>query len=404
MSNHRQYRAKNFNQNGSFEFDRVLKAGEVCKRTRMKSWKPVYIVLRPNLLSIYKDKSESKLRHQVTLSDLTAVARQRDPKRKAKYVFALFSPSKNFHLEARSDKEAQEWVELIRREARIDEDEEEMVLASPGGARSTYNGFERHANLGSKNEDGSRRSIQGMMDQHAGYSSSDMEMLPRTPRAKGNTAASHSASARRPSHTMDYSGAEGASFSDFSDSAGPAAARMSALSLSHPEHAPKHAAGPAAQSTAQGNNVYGAGRPSMNRNPSQMSILGMAGQSALQDDERVVSHGWIYLLKSKRGVRQWKKVWMVLRPKALGLYKNEEEYSPLLIIPFHTIIDAVEIDEVSKSKRFCLQIISEDRNYRCCAADEDALERWLGGFKSLLVRRKEMEKEKEKEKGGEAGR
>ncbi|KAK5079762.1 hypothetical protein LTR16_008568, partial [Cryomyces antarcticus] len=125
------------NQNGSFEFDRVLKSGEVLKRTRKtKAWRTIYLVLRPNLLSIYKDKEETKLRHQINLSELTAVARQKDPKRKADHVFALFSPSRNFHLSATSDKEAQAWVEVIRREARIDEEEEEMTMASPGGTAS----------------------------------------------------------------------------------------------------------------------------------------------------------------------------------------------------------------------------------------------------------------------------
>src|SRR6266513_3246627 len=101
-----------------------------------QTWKPVLLVLRPNLLSISKDPPEgTKLRHQLPLSDLTAVARQKDPKRKAKHVFGLFSPARNFHIEAPSEEEAQEWVELIRREARIDEEEEEMILMSPTKSR-----------------------------------------------------------------------------------------------------------------------------------------------------------------------------------------------------------------------------------------------------------------------------
>lgn len=36
-----------------------------------------------------------------------------------------------------------------------------------------------------------------------------------------------------------------------------------------------------------------------------------------------------------------------------------------------------------------MQIIAEDRNYRFCAQDEDALARWLGALKSLLAKRKE---------------
>ncbi|EGP90351.1 uncharacterized protein MYCGRDRAFT_68870 [Zymoseptoria tritici IPO323] len=308
-------------QYGSYEFDRIVKSGQVLKRTRKtKSWKTVFIVLRPHLLSIYKDADESRLRHQVQLSELTAVARQRDPKRRDKHVFGLFSPSRNFHLEALSDKEAHEWVELIRQGAGMDTKEDEMVLASPGGAESSYVGFERRQRQASK-----------------------------------TSAADY------------YSGVEHGSMSDFSDSGLTAAARMSALSLSTPD--------------------------ARQRDASQLSALGMPSPDEVRtkpsaSDERVINHGWIHLLKSKSGVRQWKKVWMVLRPKGLAIYKNEEEYSALVVLPFSTIIDAVEIDPISKSKRECMQIISEERNYRFCAFDEESLARWLGAFKSLLEKRK----------------
>lgn len=340
-------------------------------------------MLRPNLLSIYPNSNESKLKHQINLSDLTAVARQKDPKGKAKHVFGLFSPSRNFHLEASNEKEAQEWVELIRREARIDEEEEEMILASPGGAKSTFRGFERHF-------DGS---IQGRMeDRGAGYSSSDPEPVSQSAPLRKSRPDPALHGPRRPSHTLEYSGPEHASYSDFSDS-GPA--RMSALSLPYPEnHA---AASTTSMQHVPSNAVYGASpRPGPSpRSPSQMSnpnVVLEQRPSHRQDEERVVCHGWIYLLKQRSGVRQWKKLWMVLRSKSLALYKSEEEYSAVLVLPFGSIINAVDIDPVSKSKRFCMQIITEERNYRLCAPDEDALAKWLGAFKSLLVRRKEAER------------
>lgn len=359
-----------------------------------QSWKPIFIVLRPNLLSIYRDKSESKLRHQIRLSDLTAVARQKDPKRRDKHIFGLFSPSKNYHLEARSEREAQEWVELVRREARIDEVEEEIYLASPGGARSAYHGFERSIDA----------HVSPLHDEHGGYSSSDAEVISPIPshhalpkqRERGNTGTTNY-SARRPSQ-IEYSGAEHGSYSDFSDSAGPAA-RMSALSLSYTD-----AGRPSTSSTqpTQMHSIYGQtpSRPPIGpRNPSQLSNLGATTSTTpspqQQDSERVVTQGWTYLLRTKSGVRSWKKVWMVLRPKALALYKNEEEYTAMLILPFHTIIDVVEIDPISRSKTSCAQVISEERNYRFCAPDEESLARWLGAFKSLLSKRRASQAAKE---------
>ncbi|KAF7187212.1 putative PH domain-containing protein PB16A4.02c [Pseudocercospora fuligena] len=371
---------------GSYEYDRIIKTGEVLKRTRKtKTWKPVFLVLRPNLLSIYKDREETKLKHQVNLSELTAVARQKDPKRKEKHIFGLFSPSRNFHLEASSDKAAQEWVESIRQEARMEQREEETSLASPGGANTVYQGFERSIDA----------NISPSADERtAGYSSSDAEAFGSSqPLPKRRERTSVNFGNRKSSH-VEYSGAEHGSFSDFSDSGFGAAARMSALSLAHTEGRPSTSSTSQQPAT---NSVYGhntPARPSMGaRNPSQMSGLALATDENKKanyptDDERVIHHGWIYLLKSKSGVRQWKKVWMVLRPKALAMYKNEEEYTALLILPFASIIDAVEIDAVSKSKTSCMQIISEERNDRFCAVDEDSLARWLGALKSLLAKRK----------------
>ncbi|KAF2806250.1 PH domain-like protein [Mytilinidion resinicola] len=346
------------NQNGSFEFDRVLKSGTVLKRTRKtKSWKPIHLVLRPNLLSIYKDKDETKLRHQINLSEVTAVARQKDPKRKMDHVFGLFSPSRNFHIGAPTEKDAQEWVELIRSEARIDEEEEEMVLMSPGGARGAFQDFGRI---------GKREGV--------GSSSSEADPLPRT----GSSAeAGNMHSSRRPSHTLiNYSGNEAGSFSDFSDTPASTRFRGSSLSLNNPKTRERSAA----------EVIPGDGRSDAMRNVSQASGLGTT-----PDDERVIYHGWLYVLKSKGGVRQWKKLWVVLRPKSLGLYKNEEEYSANLIIPLSNIINAVEIDPVSRSKPYCMQIISDERNYRFCALSEDNLARWLGAFKSLFAKRKDAE-------------
>lgn len=370
-----------------------------------KQWRTIFLVLRPGFLSIYRNADETKLRHKLNLSELSAVARQKDPKRKDKHVFGLFSPSRNFHLEAKSAAEATEWVELIRREARIDEAEDEMILASPGGANSTFRGFERSIDA-----------HVGTFDERGGYSSSDMEAFssPHPPPAKARqrvstnvSTASYIPAGRRTSaaHTVEYSGAEGAgSYSDFSDS-GPAA-RLSALSLSYTDGRPSTSSTQQPSTAQERHHVYmsqapptttATMRPSMGaRNQSQMSNLNafsadsavMTPGTHFDDSDRVTYHGWMQLLKTKSGVRQWKKVWMVLRPKALAIYKNEEEYSALLVIPFKDIIEVVEIDPVSKSKEHCMQLISQERNYRFCALDEESLARWLGAFKSLLNKRK----------------
>ena len=77
----------------------------------------------------------------------------------------------------------------------------------------------------------------------------------------------------------------------------------------------------------------------------------------------------------------------MLRRKSLALYRGEEEYRALLLLPLSTIVDAVETDALSSRRQYCMQVIGEDSTYRFAAEDENDLERWLGGLKSVLAKK-----------------
>ncbi|KAI9846995.1 MAG: hypothetical protein M1837_003351 [Sclerophora amabilis] len=371
------------NQYGSFEFDRVLKSGEVQKRTRKtKTWKTAHLVLRPNLLSVYKKPGEVKLHRQLNLSDLTAVAYLKDPKRD--HVFGLFSPSKNYHLQAQSEKDAHEWVEFIRKEARIEEEEEELFLASPKDKdhKGTYQGFERHRQTAQRRENHER--LGSSSPEPSDYRPS------RASVSKDGGKIPLGQTQRQTSFNFDYSGNELGSYSDFSDGPGGAGIRDSTVSL---PRADGRNAGQSGVGT-----LYAAQQSSTARNVSHSSGIDLA-----LDEERVVWHGQLLCLTSKGGVRRWKSVWAVLRSRQLALYKNKDEYSAILLIPLSTIINAVEIDPISKSKAHCMQIILPNKTYRFCAPDEEALMKWLGALKSLLARRKEAERKRAAEQAASTG-
>ncbi|MBH1945547.1 hypothetical protein I5L01_15085 [Erythrobacter sp. YJ-T3-07] len=122
------------------------------------------------------------------------------------------------------------------------------------------------------------------------------------------------------------------------------------------------------------------------RNISQLSGLNIEN-----DPDRVVWQGWLQLLKHKRGVRQWKNCWAVLRPRNLILYKDESEYTAAFIMPLSTVVNVVDIDPLSKARLHCMQIITDEKSYRFCAHDEEGLVQCLGAFKSLLSKRRELE-------------
>ncbi|KAG7128236.1 putative PH domain-containing protein PB16A4.02c like [Verticillium longisporum] len=240
------------NQNGSFEFDREVKSGHVQKRTqKTKTWKSIYLVLRPNALSLYKTDKEDKLRHKINLSDLTAVALLRDPKQKRKHVFGCFSPAKNYHFQAKDDNDAQQWVDLIRTYARIDEEEEELLLASPVAQRGSY--LPPISN-GSYADPALRERV---------TSSSPEPLDPPAPRFI-------STDKRRPSNMLDssgYSGNELASHSDFSDTE---MQRLRGMSI-------EDLAGQSPQDS------------------------GVSGLNLEHDPDRVIWQGWLWFLRNKGG-------------------------------------------------------------------------------------------------------
>lgn len=319
----------------------------------IQTWRKIYLVMRPNTLSIYKSEKEEKLRHKLYLSDLTAVTMLKDPKNKRQNVFGLFSPSKNYHFQAESLKDAQEWVDLIRQDARIEEEEEEMFLASPPVRNNT------------NTADPSRT----LTTPDVFLSSS-----PEPPEAPVRTAGGKLA-ARRTSQleSSGLSGAELASHSDFSDTD---AHRIPAASFESLALQQQH------QSTTPG-----APRTSLGGVASTRPSVGQLDA----DSDRIVWQGWMWFHRSKGAVRQWKKSWGVLRPRNFILYKDEAESSVLFVLYLASIVNVVEIDPVSRTKKHCLQIITDEKTYRFCTRDEEALVQCLGAFKSLLAKRRDME-------------
>ncbi|RFU75450.1 ph domain-containing [Trichoderma arundinaceum] len=350
-------------QNGCFEIDRVIKSGCVQKRTqKTKNWKTVYLVLRPNAVSLYKDDKEAKLRHQIYLSDLSAVAMLKDPKHKRKNLFGLFSASRNFHFAAPTAQDAQEWVDLIRKIARLDEEEEEMYLGSPvahnlsPGAQSWGHPIDSAFSSSPENV--------GAYD-------------PSAPRFMGDR--------RRLSYTLESSGLSGnemLSYSDFSDNEVQRIHGNSYENLAVQPHTAIKAPG-----TQPRQPVLPGQRPETSgRSASQVSAV-----TAEQESERVIWQGSLWMQRTKGGVRQWKSMWGVLRARQLVLYKDESEYAAQSIIEVSDVVNVVEIDPVSRSKTNCLQIITEEKTYRFCAPDEESLVQFLGAFKSLLAKRRGLE-------------
>lgn len=234
-----------------------------------------------------------------------------------------------------------------------------MFLASPLGRRQTPSGM---------------RAVLGISE---GVLSSSPEPMAAT------TPFQAPINGRRKSSQVESSGLSGtelASYSDFSDTDGHRlpGASIESLTLHSPVLEPRSVptSGPTSQPL----------QPAITRSVSHLSI-----QNIEQDPERVIWQGWLSFLRVRGGVRQWKRLWGVLRPRNLILYKDSSEYTAQRIFELSSIVNVVDIDPLSKSKTHCFQLITEEKSYKFCAADEEGLVQCIGAFKSLLSKRRELE-------------
>lgn len=241
------------------------------------------------MLSVYKDEDEAELRQSVTLSEVTAVIAIKSPRSSRENVFGVFSPSKNYRFQAPSRRDADDWIERIRAEARIDEEDEALLAQSKRNGGGTSDVDEQ---LGIMSE-------QSDVEQDAARPGSSE--LYRT--------VSFGAAARNLPLSQDYSGNDVTEYSDLSD--GPAELAHLRSSTSAPR-GPERATVPVANAPEK--------RPSVARDTSRAAN----DIAMITDSERVVYHGYLQCLRSKRGVRQWRKVWVVLRHTSLALYKDEK--------------------------------------------------------------------------------
>lgn len=299
-------------------------------------------MLRPNLLSLYKTQEEAELQLSITLSDVTAVASV-SKSSKREHVFGVFSPSRNYHFQALSQKDAESWVESI---STFCEDSDLDPIFVPKSRLPTRS-----------------RDLRGDSD----CENSELRRRPETTYSQmGNK------QSRISSFTQDYSGNDITSASEFSDTG--AEVPLSRASSSSP-------------------------RSAMNSKPSSTTDLHLPDVhergsylSPMIDSERIIYNGYVLLLKNNKGVRQWKRLWAVLRPHALYFYKDEHEYRLLKKIEISQVITAAETDPLSRSKTLCFQVITQTRAWRCCVDDEESLVRWLGALKSVVTRKSAVTK------------
>lgn len=223
----------------------------------------------------------------ITLSDVAAVAPIHTARSHREHVWGIFSPSQNYRFQSISEQDAKGWIDRIRAEVHIDEEEEAIVAQS----KST-----KHTGVPTYTSEGEEHA--GVIaSEYSDIGETDHTILSSSPELIRTLSLGHRGKSLP--FAQDYSGNEMTEYSDLSDGPG------SSSRPSQPQKIPRR----------EDSGDQPAKRPSLAREPTASGVLG--------DPDRVICHGWLQCLHSKRGVRQWKKLWVVLRPVSLALYKDE---------------------------------------------------------------------------------
>lgn len=262
------------------------------------SWKPGYLVLRPNLLSVYKDEDEARLLLSITLTEVTAVAPVSSTRHPRDYTWSVFTPSKNYRFQSVSDQDAEDWIERIRSELHVDEEEEAILAESKS----------RPANSSALSDPDDQQGVI-TASELSDFGETEQQQQPQRVTSPSPELFKTLSRGRNLPFIQEYSGNEMTEFSDLSD--GPdSQARAQQQRLS--KQKASGAGGASASNTASDQPQ----RPSLARESASSGPLG--------DPDRVIYQGYLQVLRSKRGVRQWKKLWVVLRPISLALYKDDK--------------------------------------------------------------------------------
>ncbi|KAF9204935.1 hypothetical protein BGZ49_004674 [Haplosporangium sp. Z 27] len=441
----------------------ILKSGYLHKKgDRIKIWKKKWFVLRTSKLAYYKDDKEYELLRIIDIRDLHKAAEVEVKNRTG--VFVIITPRRTFSVKADSTAEMEEWVKAINQakiqyeltsssdmdssfSTQLDQPNSATQFGSSRKIEMAKQGSgallpRRQQNTLSLSDPGllrngdrslsspispatSRIPDPTVSELSMGIMSQSMGQIPspNLSNTRGNNYAN-------PRHLQHNRAADGLSLVTSGTQAIPINSNPTSPprqdgEFFHPNsYSSNHSfnTSPGTPNSPEYGSIsdqFGVGEPNVSSEEEDIvddPVVLEAGRVAAaanapgsglvsgeQLESKVVRQG--YLLKFGKKYKTWRKKWFVLRGDKLTYYKNAKEYQPLGIIPLSSIIDSLQTDPVSKSKQYCLRIITSKRSFVCCAPDEDTLLQWIDALHvecNRVAREAKREKEIEKELRGEA--
>lgn len=327
--------------------DVVLSSYLQKRSKKTHQWKKKWVVLRQLQLSYYKDSSEHKPLKVIPIKNLLSVSEVQDSQR---YRFAIYTNNKVIHFKSESEPELRKWMECLRELIEEHDDTKHLI-----------------------------KEVERLQMEEERPNSP----VPIISRSLSIQPSGSVPDITPPPTAVDQSDGEESSFysSEISDSGFGANTTI--------PHIPP-------PPTIQELEEEEEREEELELQQSQHDLQDNTNRSVQvsEPDEYIVEQG--YLLRLKKRFMQWRKYYLVLTNKSLYFYNTRHDATlkhvpPYKSIPCDQILDVIDVDPLSKSKVWCLLIITPKKRIRFSASSEEEVEKWFAALQAIILSHKKAD-------------
>lgn len=313
----------------------ILISSYLSKRNKSHNWQKKWFVLRRNQLSYYKDSKEYKASKVIPIADILSFSKIPD---NHSHHFIIVTNERIYHLRALDSAEFTQWQEQLDMILKINEIEQKELVESDNFFRP------RKISENLVIKDAKEGSVEDL--------NHDIQNL-------------------------NFSGTDDNFTSGLSDGGGAGSLGITNHSTQsfHLNQLP-----PPIPEAEESETAFTQEQEQEQQNYNSLSP---------ESPEHLIDKG--YLLRLKKRYNQWKRYYIILTNKYLYFYKTIKDYETGKVykrINLDDLIDVVELDPLSKSKVYCMLIITPMKRIRFCAANEEELTKWLVLLKTIVKTRK----------------
>ncbi|KAH3686284.1 hypothetical protein WICPIJ_002733 [Wickerhamomyces pijperi] len=381
--------------------NKLLHSSYLYKRSKSHNWQRRWFVLRSNQIAYYKDSKEHKASKVIDIKDVLSIAVIPDNHR---FHFIIVTNKRIYHLKCSEEQDFHMWIELLNQvyteynkkfesqsiaDSRISESQLEKLYQE-----DQDDDFEYTQPVNINDIDFSNFHLSGTEDNFTSGQGSDTNTTMHNASSTSlplhtNTAVTvpehtHNVAAHIPSPIQEEIDTETAQETPATKTRKPTDSSLIIQTQNSNSNSTNHNATLYDSIPSTSSPLATEQRPTL---PQRPAVTYYSSFSSSQP-ERTITSGSLYRLKKR--YNQWRKYYVVLTNHAMYFYKSHKDHQQGKIhkeIKLQDMIDVVELDALSKSKVYCMLIITPWKRIRFCAEDEDALVSWLVYLKTVLKTR-----------------